>query len=87
MFEKKSLYFISPGTVAVREEQIAAPGAGQVLVRSTLSAISTGTEMLLYRGQFPDDLTLDEDIETLQGNLSYPLKYGYSLVGEVIEIG
>ena len=87
MLEKKSLYFISPGIVAVREEQLAAPGPGQVLVRSTLSAISTGTEMLLYRGQFPDDLALDEDIEALQGNLSYPLKYGYSLVGEVIEIG
>ena len=87
MLEKKSLYFMSPGIVAVREEKLAAPGPGQVLVRSLLSAISTGTEMLLYRGQFPDGLALDESIEALQGNQSYPLKYGYCLVGEVIELG
>jgi 2-desacetyl-2-hydroxyethyl bacteriochlorophyllide A dehydrogenase len=87
MLDRKSLFFTYQGTVAVREEQLAAPGPGQVLVRSLLSAISTGTEMLLYRGQFPDDLALDESIDALQGSQSYPLKYGYSLVGEVIDMG
>ena len=70
-----------------REERLAAPGPGQVLVRSLLSAISAGTEMLLFHGQSPDDLPLDENIAALQDKLSYPVKYGYSLVGEVIEIG
>jgi 2-desacetyl-2-hydroxyethyl bacteriochlorophyllide A dehydrogenase len=87
MSAKKSLYFMSPGVVAVREEPFAAPGPGQVIVRSLLSAISSGTEMLLYRGLFPEELALDESIQSLQGSGSYPLKYGYCLVGEVIELG
>lgn len=87
MLVRKSLFFIAPGEVAIQEGQIQEPGTGQVLVRSLLSAISPGTEMLLYRGQFPDEMALDESIEDLQGVQSYPLKYGYCMVGEVIEIG
>jgi NADPH:quinone reductase-like Zn-dependent oxidoreductase len=87
MSARKSLYFLSPGNVSIREDQLAAPGPGQVVVRSTLSAVSSGTEILLYRGQFPSGLALDENIESLQGNHSFPLKYGYGLVGEVIELG
>ncbi len=85
--ERKSLYFLSPGVVEVRDEQISDPGPGQVLVRTMLSAISSGTEMLLYRGQFPDQLPLDENIESLSGTVTYPLQYGYSVVGEIIEVG
>lgn len=85
--KKQSLYFTAPGAVEVRDEQIAEPDPNQVLVRTVLSAISSGTEMLLYRGQFPEQLTLDETIETLSGATTYPLKYGYSAVGEIIARG
>ena len=85
--ERKSMYFLSPGVVGVLDEQIPGPGSNQVMVRSLLSAISSGTEMLLYRGQFPDHLTLDENIGSLSGAAKYPLKYGYSMVGEIIEVG
>lgn len=85
--KRNSLYHISPGVVEIREEQIPKLGSSQVLVRSLYSAISSGTEMLLYRGQFPADLALDENIPALSGGVKYPLKYGYSLVGEVAEVG
>jgi 2-desacetyl-2-hydroxyethyl bacteriochlorophyllide A dehydrogenase len=85
--ERQSLYFIAPGVVEVRDEQIAEPGKSQVLVRTLLSAISSGTEMLLYRGQFPEDLKLDENIETFSGGTAYPLMYGYSAVGEIVAHG
>lgn len=87
MLSRKSLYFLSPGVIDIREEQINAPQQGQVRVRSVLSAISSGTEMLFYRGQFPEDLPVDETIGALQTSKTYPLKYGYCSVGEVIEIG
>jgi len=58
-----------------------------VLVKTLLSAISSGTELLFYRGQFPRDIPLDDNIPTLQGEPSYPLKYGYSLVGQVAALG
>ncbi len=85
--ERQSLYFLAPGVVEVREERIAEPASDEVLVGSSFSAISSGTEMLLYRGLFPDDLNLDENIEALSESAAYPVKYGYSAVGEIIAHG
>ena len=44
-----------PYDVIADEGEIPTPGRGQVLVRSTKSAVSAGTEMLLYRGQIPEE--------------------------------
>jgi threonine dehydrogenase-like Zn-dependent dehydrogenase len=82
-----SLAFVAPRQVALLEEQIPSPGPGQVLVRSLLSAISPGTELLIYRGEFPTDLPVDETISALSGTFSYPIRYGYSLVGHVAALG
>ena len=85
--KRQSLYFVAPGVVEVLDEDIAEPAPNQVLVRTVLSAISSGTEMLLYRGQFPEHLALDETIEALPGGTTYPLKFGYSAVGEIVAHG
>jgi len=82
--KRLALTFTSPGAVRVEEETIPEPQPGQVLVRSQLSAISAGTEMLVYRGEFPDSLAVDETIAVLGRRFTYPLKYGYALVGEVV---
>lgn len=85
--KRQSLYFTAPGQVAVIEEDLPALLPEQVLVESIISAISTGTELLFYRGQFPEDIQVDESIPALQQNAAYPLKYGYSLVGRVAATG
>lgn len=85
--QRTSLYFTAPYQVAVREEALLDPGPEQVLVQTLLSAISPGTETLLYRGQFPSDLSVDESISALAGEFAYPLKYGYSVVGQVVAVG
>jgi len=82
-----SLYFTAPGQVEIRRERLPELEAGKVLVATLLSAISPGTETLLYRGQFPQDIPVDENIEALAAQFSYPLKYGYSVVGEVTALG
>jgi 2-desacetyl-2-hydroxyethyl bacteriochlorophyllide A dehydrogenase len=38
--------------------------------------------MLAFRGQMPGDLEADDSLESLQGTLDYPLKYGYINTGE-----
>lgn len=73
--------------VALRDEALPPPGAGQALVQTELSAISAGTEMLVYRGQTPTGLAVDAAIAALAGEFAYPLKYGYAAVGRVIEVG
>jgi 2-desacetyl-2-hydroxyethyl bacteriochlorophyllide A dehydrogenase len=47
------------------------------------SGISGGTERLVYRGEVPAELALDDTIDALGGAFSYPFAYGYACVGEV----
>lgn len=86
MQTRQTVYFTAPRQVEVRQEPIPQPGLGQVLVQTMFSAISPGTEMLVYRGQFPD-LPVDASIESLEGGFTYPLAYGYACVGRVVETG
>ena len=85
--KRKTLYFTAPHQVELREEVLHAPGADEVLVETTCSAISAGTEMLIYRGRFPRDLEADPTISSLRGGFKYPLAYGYACVGVVRETG
>jgi 2-desacetyl-2-hydroxyethyl bacteriochlorophyllide A dehydrogenase len=87
MKKRLSLYFDAPYQIAVREEEMPVLEAHQILVRTSLSAISAGTEMLLYRGQFPHDMALDASITSLENQNNFPLKYGYATVGAVEEVG
>jgi 2-desacetyl-2-hydroxyethyl bacteriochlorophyllide A dehydrogenase len=84
---KNRLWFVAPGQVEVRAEPQPGAAADEVLVQTAVSAISAGTEMLLYRGQWPPDLPVDETIEALQGAFAYPLSYGYACVGQVVAMG
>jgi 2-desacetyl-2-hydroxyethyl bacteriochlorophyllide A dehydrogenase len=84
---RHSLYYTAPRQVEVCQEDLPELGPGKVLVQTNLSAISPGTEMLVYRGEFPQDIPVDETIDALTSQFAYPLKYGYSLVGEVIALG
>ena len=85
--KRKTLYFTAPRQVELREETLPALGANDVLVETTCSAISAGTEMLIYQGRFPRDLETDSVISTLRGGFRYPLAYGYASVGKVVEVG
>jgi 2-desacetyl-2-hydroxyethyl bacteriochlorophyllide A dehydrogenase len=83
--ESTTLYFNAPGRVELRHEQLPALSNGQVLVETLLTGISAGTEMLVYRGQFPRELADTND--TVSANLQYPLSYGYACVGRVAALG
>jgi 2-desacetyl-2-hydroxyethyl bacteriochlorophyllide A dehydrogenase len=82
--KRKLLYFTAPRQVELREESLRAPGADEVLVETTCSAISAGTEMLVYRGQFPH---VHDSHDTLSTDLQYPVAYGYACVGVIRETG
>jgi threonine dehydrogenase-like Zn-dependent dehydrogenase len=84
---RRSLYFVAPGDVDVREESIPQPAADQLLVRTERSAISPGTELLVYEGNVPGEMAADVNLDSLSGSLSYPLQYGYAAVGVVDAIG
>lgn len=85
--KRLSVFFAAPGRVETREEFIEGPPPERVLVRTLYSAISSGTEMLLFRAEFPAAISLDEKIGSLNRGFSYPLKYGYCAAGRVAAIG
>ncbi|MFO7681356.1 MAG: zinc-binding alcohol dehydrogenase, partial [Chloroflexota bacterium] len=87
MVKRQSLWFTAPFQVEIREEALPPLLPDEMMVQTAVSAISPGTEMLLYRGQMPTDLTVDETIAALEGTVAYPLKYGYATVGQVVETG
>ena len=84
---RRSLYFTGPGSVEVRTEPIPEPDRGEVLVRTERSSVSPGTEMLVYRDELPSEMPVDGVIDALDGTFSYPLQYGYSVVGRVSAVG
>src|SRR6218665_1540483 len=87
------LRFSAPRTVDIIDAPHQELQPGQVRVRTLYSGISAGTELTAYRGTNPY-LTSEWDPElrlfrgaTEHGQLAYPLDgWGYSEVGEVIEI-
>jgi 2-desacetyl-2-hydroxyethyl bacteriochlorophyllide A dehydrogenase len=83
----QALYFSGQRTVEIRKEPLPEPETHEILIQTTLSAISAGTEMLVYRGQVPESLVVDESLPSLAGVFTYPLRYGYCTVGRVIEAG
>ncbi len=82
-----SLFFKRPFVTELREQPVPEPAEDQVLIATRLSGISAGTEMLVFKGQFPPHVTVDASIKSLSGRFQYPLLYGYSCVGRVAAVG
>jgi hypothetical protein len=70
----RALFFEAPGVVAIRSIEPVAEG---VFVRGLASAVSQGTELLLYRGEGPTPFDPSMSAET------YPTRYGYAWVGSL----
>jgi 2-desacetyl-2-hydroxyethyl bacteriochlorophyllide A dehydrogenase len=85
---RTSVYFTAENEVSLADEPVEAVGDGEVLVRSIVSAISAGTELLFLRGQVPPSMAVDDSIPNLaRESVRYPLKYGYAVVGRVAQVG
>ncbi len=81
------LRFTGPESVEIVRRSVPDPGPSEVRVATEVSAVSAGTEGLIYRGEAPTDLPSDETIDALEGDLSFPLTYGYAAVGRVTAVG
>ena len=85
--EQKYLLFTAPEQVDVCVRRLTEPGRAEVLVKTNRSAISSGTESLIFRGLFPADEERDSSIASLQGDFEYPFQYGYCTVGTISKAG
>ncbi|UCC86182.1 MAG: zinc-binding alcohol dehydrogenase [Anaerolineales bacterium] len=78
----KSIIIRGPFDVEIIDEDIPEAGPGEILVEAELSGISSGTEMFLYRGTYPN-FKLKKWAQWQQ----YPVYPGYELVGRVVAVG
>ena len=86
--EGLSVWFEGPRRVAVRREPVSEPAAGEARVRTSVSAISTGSELAAYRGDLDPALPRDETLGAhTGGSFRFPFPYGYAAVGRVEALG
>ncbi|XGA79284.1 zinc-binding alcohol dehydrogenase [Halomonas sp. CH40] len=83
-----SFWLTRPGVAELREESLppmAADDASCVEVQTLYSAISRGTEALVFHGRVPESEHQRMRAPFQQGEFPAPVKYGYSSVGKVIK--
>ncbi|MEU9454904.1 zinc-binding alcohol dehydrogenase [Streptomyces sp. NPDC048277] len=81
----RAFWLRSPGHGELRDVTLAAPGEGEVLVRSLYSGVSRGTETLVFRGGVPESQHAVMRAPFQEGEFPGPVKYGYLNVGIVEE--
>jgi threonine dehydrogenase-like Zn-dependent dehydrogenase len=75
----------APGVGEIRPVALPEPGDGEVLVRTVRTAVSRGTEMLVFRGGVPPSQYAAKRAPLQDGDFPGPVKYGYLNVGVVAQ--
>ncbi len=83
----KSLWHLSATSSALLEEDLEPAGDNFLEIESLFSLVSTGTERLVATGGVPPALFSQMRVPHQGGEFSFPIKYGYSLVGKVATQG
>ena len=81
--EQRALWYVAPGRAEIRAEPIVAPAPGQARVRAVASALSRGTERLIFSGRVPESEYERMRAPFMSGAFPFPVKYGYAMVGQV----
>lgn len=79
----RAFWLREPGFGEIRNVVVPKPDPGEVLVRTLRSAVSRGTETLVFRGGVPADQGHEMRAPFQEGSFPGPVKYGYLNVGRV----
>jgi threonine dehydrogenase-like Zn-dependent dehydrogenase len=80
----RALWIEAAGRAAIRRQPLPELGADGVEVQASFSGLSRGTESLVFRGQVPPESFASMRCPHQEGELSFPVKYGYCSVGRVV---
>lgn len=83
MQQAQAFWVTGPGRGEIRPVTLDAPAADEVLVRTRWSAVSRGTELLVFAGRVPRDQWQQMRAPFQDGDFPAPVKYGYLNVGVV----
>ncbi|GAB3770656.1 hypothetical protein FB382_000544 [Nocardioides ginsengisegetis] len=82
---ERAFWVREPGHGEIRPVSVPPAGPGEVRVRTLRSAVSRGTESLVFRGGVPPDQHAVMRAPFQDGDFPGPVKYGYLSVGRVEE--
>jgi NADPH:quinone reductase-like Zn-dependent oxidoreductase len=85
MREAHAFWVVAPGLGEIRAQPLPSPAPGELLIRARVSAISRGSESLVFRGEVPESEWRRMRCPFQEGEFPAPVKYGYSVVGIVEE--
>ena len=76
----EEIVFSEPGVVRIEPCEVGEPGAGEVLIRTRSTLISTGTELTVLAADYPEG-------SQWAAMFPFPVQPGYDNVGEVVQVG
>ncbi|WP_106477329.1 zinc-dependent alcohol dehydrogenase [Phytohalomonas tamaricis] len=85
-YTAQAFWTLAPGQGVLREQTLINPTSDDVLVRTCYSAISRGTESLVFKGHVPPSEYARMRAPFQEGEFPGPVKYGYANVG-IVEQG
>ena len=85
--KRTSVIFKGPHEIGLQQDVLPSPQKDEVLIQTRFSAISAGSEILVFRGQISSKLPADEKIRALKHEFKYPFKYGYASIGRILAVG
>ena len=77
------LVHLSPGLSGFENVENSGTGENNLLIRTLASGISQGTERIVAGGMVPPEIYRQMHVPYMSGDFTFPVAYGYSLVGEV----
>jgi threonine dehydrogenase-like Zn-dependent dehydrogenase len=83
--DARAFWLSAPGAGEIRTAEVPSPRDDEVLVRTLYSAVSRGTESLVFRGGVPENQQVTMRAPFQEGDFPAPVKYGYLNVGVVQE--
>lgn len=81
--QAQALWYVAAGAAELRTEALPATEAKQIRVRTLFSALSRGTESLVFAGKVPEAEYTRMRAPFMGGAFPFPVKYGYASVGLV----
>ena len=81
--QAQALWYVAPGKAEIRSEPLAALPPGMARLRAVASALSRGTERLVFSGRVPESEFERMRAPFMSGAFPFPVKYGYAMVGRV----
>ncbi len=81
----RALWYTAPQIIEIREEKLSKLSGNRVYLNTHASAISRGTEAIVFRGDVPVSERERMMAPFQEGTFPFPVKYGYANVSEVIE--